>query len=56
MIVTYTNTTEVIIMLKENEDIKRAEYFYNAGRDIDDYDRVECEDASIEFFPRVRTY
>lgn len=55
MLVKYSGDDEVIVCARKNEKKMLKEYFEEGGRDIDDYDREECEVVNVSSSMYVST-
>ena len=56
MFIVYSGHSEVIVTTKKKEAQTLKEWFVESDRDIEDYDREECNDACVEVRAELRVY
>lgn len=56
MFIVYSNESEVIVTTKKNEKRTIKDYFTEAGRDLDEYDREEIKADAVSVRTHAKVY
>ena len=54
MFIVYSSNQEVIVCTPKTEKKMLKEWFEDAGRELEDYDRDECTEAAVNIFATLR--
>ena len=55
MVITYTGNSEMLICSPDKENLLLKEYFIEADRELEDYDREEHQET-LQITPQLRTW